>query len=188
MKKIILNSTLFLLVIVLFNGCLTVERKEYNVTLTGANSGKAVIKYINIVSTKDEDRDVSMKDFAELITDYVEGKKLEDEYPNVRNMKKRLFEENGVLCGELTFDFDSLSSVKIFKYDKDSPFMLVKDNFSNETLNEYNGEMIDEKLPVVFWNKNTKNFTWSTTVSSDISNAVSLLSQYQNWEKTNKKK
>jgi len=188
MKKIILNSTLFLLVIVLFNGCLTVERKEYSVTLTGANSGKAVIKYINIVSTKDEDRDVSMKDFAELITDYVEGKKLEDEFPNAKNLKKRLFEENGVLCGELTFDFDSLTTVKIFKYDKDSPFMLVTNNFSNETLDDFDGQMIDDKLPVVFWNKNIKKFTWSTTVTSDVSNAVSLLSHYQNWEKTNKKK
>lgn len=188
MKKLFLNTTLLLLVIVLFNGCLTVERKEYNVTLTGANSGKAVIKYINIVSTKDEERDVSMKDFAELITDYLEGKKLEDEFPNVKNMKKRLFEENGVLCGELTFDFDSLSSLKIFKYDKDSPFMLVKDGFSNETIDEFNGETLDEKLPVIFWNKNTKNFKWSTTVSSDVSNATSLLSQYQNWEKANNKK
>lgn len=188
MKKYFLNTTLLLLVIVLFNGCLTVERKEYNVTLTGANSGKAVIKYINIISTKDEERDVSMKDYAELVTDYLEGKKLEDEFPNVKNMKKRLFEENGVLCGEVSFDFDSLSSVKIFKYDKDSPFMLVKDGFSNETIDEFNGETLDEKLPVIFWNKNTKNFKWSTTVSSDVSNAVSLLSHYQNWEKTNKKK
>lgn len=188
MKKVILKSTLFLLVIILFNDCLSVERKEYKVSLTGANSGKAAIKYINIVSTKDEDRDVSMKDFAELITDYIEGKKLEDEFPNVRNIKKRLFEENGVLCGELTFDFDSLSSVKIFKYDKDSPFMLIKDNFSNETLDEHNGEIINENLPVIFWNKNSKIFTWSTTITSDLSNAVSLLSQYQTWEKTNKKK
>lgn len=188
MKKFIYISTLFLFTIVLFNGCLTVERKEYKVTLTGANSGKAVIKYINIISTKDEDRDVSMKDFAELITDYIEGNKIENDFPDVKNMKKRIFEENGVLCGELSFDFDSLSSVKIFKYDKDSPFMLVKDGFSNETLDDFNGEMINDKLPVVFWNKNTKNFSWSTSVSSDVSNAISLLPHYQNWEKTNKKK
>ncbi len=188
MKKFIFNAFFFVLVVVFFNGCLTVERKEYNVTLTGANSGKAVIKYINIISTKDEERDVSMKDFAELITDYVEGNKLENEFPNVKNMKKRLFEENGVLCGELTFDFDSLSVIKIFKYDKDSPFMMVKDGFSNETLDDYNGEMVNESFPVIFWNKNTKNFKWTTTVSSDVSNAVSLLSAYQNWERTNKKK
>lgn len=188
MNKYFLKLILLFLIVVVFNGCLTVERKEYNVTLTSANSGKAVIKYINIISSKDDDRDVSMKDFAELITDYYEGKKLEDEYPNVKNMKKRLYEENGVLCGELSFDFDSLSSVKIFKYDKDSPFMLVKDGFSNETMDDFNGEMIDEKLPVIFWNKNTKNFKWSTTVSSDLSNTVSLLEPFKNWEKTSKKK
>ncbi|MBI5324704.1 MAG: hypothetical protein HZB41_05445 [Ignavibacteriae bacterium] len=187
--KNLFNMILVLIIGLIFiNGCLTVEKKEYKVKITGPNSGKGTIKYINIVSQKDDGKDVSMKDFAELITDYIEGDKIQNDFPGIKNVNKRIFEEKGVLCAEFTFDFDSLHRIKLFKYDKDSPYMLlVKESFNNEEYVESNGEYNINNMPIVFWNKNTKDFSWKTKVATDSTNIISLLDQYKSWEKSKKK-
>jgi hypothetical protein len=188
MKKLFLSIITLIIGTILISGCLTVEKKEYKLKLTGPTSGKGSIKYINIVSQKDnENKDVSLKDFAELITDYYQGDKFEKEFPELKNVQKKLYVENDVLVAEVTFDFDSLSHFKIFQYDKDSPYMvLIKESFNSEEYAESNGEYNLNNLPVIFWKKNTKEFTWKTTVTSDVSKAVVLVQQFQNWEKTNK--
>ena len=50
----------------LISGCLTVEKKEYTFEFTGKNSGTLTIKYINIMSSMDDEEDVSEDDFDEL--------------------------------------------------------------------------------------------------------------------------
>ena len=188
MKKMFFTVFVLFFSMILINGCLTVEKKEYKIKLTGPNSGKGIIKYINILSQKDNEKDVSMKDFAELITDYIEGDKIQNDFPGISNVQKKIFEENGMLCAEFSFDFDSLNHVKLFKYDKDSPYMLmVKESFSNEEYVESNGEYNINNMPVVFWNKNTKEFNWKTRVATDSNNVISLLDQYRAWSKNKKK-
>ncbi|TAL67696.1 MAG: hypothetical protein EPN82_13700 [Bacteroidetes bacterium] len=189
MKKIFYFVFVLFISLIFINGCLTVEKKEYKIKLTSPTSGKGTIKYINILSQKDNEKDVSMKDFAELITDYIEGDKIQNDFPGISNVKKRVFEENGVLCAEFSFDFDSLNQIKLFKYDKDSPFMLmVKESFSNEEYVESNGEYNINNMPVIFWNKNTKEFSWKTKVATDSANTISLLEQYKSWDKSRKNK
>ena len=187
MKKIIVLSLTAIFLVTLISGCLTVEKKEYRLKMTGPTSGKGTIKYINIVSQKDNDKDVSLKDFAELITDYYQGDKFEKDFPDLKNIQKKLYEENGTLVAEFTFDFDSLSHVKIFQFDKDAPYMcLIKESFNSEEYDTSNGIYNWNNLPVIFWKKNTKDFAFNTKMSIDSTKTVSLLEHFRNWEKTNK--
>jgi hypothetical protein len=186
MKKLIYSVVIIIVLTFIISGCLTVEKKEYKIQLTGKTSGNGTIKYINIVSQKEDNKDVSMKDFAELITDYIQGDKITNDFPGIKVINKKVFEENGVLCAEFSFEFDSLSHVKVFQYDKDSPFMLVlKESYSSEEYDSSNGEYNLNNLPIIFWKKGTKDFEWKTKLS-DSSNTVSLLEQYKSWEKNKK--
>jgi uncharacterized protein YceK len=186
MKK---SLTIFLVAIiaVLMTGCLTVEKKIYKVELKTPSSGTATIKYVNLLSKKDENRDVSLKDFAELITDYFEGPKYEQDYPGARNIKKRLFEENGVLCSEVIFEFDSLETIKLFKLDKDSPYMFYTGSTGcQEEITESNGTQGNQQMPVHFWKKDAKILEWTAVVLKELTDCVSLIEQYRSWEKMKK--
>ena len=187
MKKIITSILIISASMMILTGCLVVEKKVYKIELTSPTSGKATIKFVNLVSKKDEGRDVSLKDFAELVTDYYEGPKYEQDFPGARNLKKRLFEENGVLCSEVSFDFDSLSTVKLFKFDKDSPYMFYNSNMSNtEEIDVHNGIYESDKMPVLFWRKDIKQLTWTSFVQKDLTDCISLLDQFKAWEKSKK--
>ena len=167
----------------LLSGCLTVEKKEYTFEFTGSNSGTLTIKYINIMSSKDDDLDVSKEDFDELIKDYIEGEEIEKTYPNATNIKKRLFEENGKLCGEVKMNFTNLADVKLYKHSKKSPYMLcMKSTLDSETYVESNGSYGGEVMPVVFWSKKLKKLTVVTKIEDDTDDTISLLNQYKNWK------
>jgi len=170
------------LAIFLLTGCLQAERKSYKITMTGRQSGTCIITFHNIVSTKDNSRDISFKDFAELITDYLEGDKVESDFAGCRNVKKRLFEEDGRLNGEFSFEFDSLSSVKMFRYDEKSPVMLYFGS-NQETFIESNGTYGGELMPVAFWPSSTKSLTLATNISDIGPDAISLVEQYRKWKK-----
>lgn len=71
-----------------FTGCLTVERKEYKFELTDGGKGKLTITYYNIESEKEEGKDVSMRDFGELIDDYLNGYKGSADFFNARILEK----------------------------------------------------------------------------------------------------
>jgi hypothetical protein len=89
----------------LITSCLTVEKKEYKFELTGKNSGTLTIKYINIFASGIDSASQIADDFDDLKTNYIAGDKIEQDYPTATNIKKRLFEENGQLCAEVTMDF-----------------------------------------------------------------------------------
>ena len=175
--------------ILLFSGCLTVETKEYHITLKTETSGEATIKFINILSESDDTTDVTKDDFQQLIETYLSGDKLEKDNPGFRNVKKRLYEEKGVLCGEISFAFDSLSAVRFFKFDKDSPYMYYASNpLSSETLAETNGKQAEQWMPVVFWKRDAKEFYVKTHVSSEAHFLKNLLSQFREWQTHQQKK
>ncbi len=184
MKKFTTAFLLVALFVFALNGCLNVEKKEYTVKLNADNSGTMTIKYINIISTEEEEKDVSMKDFATLITDYYEGDKASENFMGATNIRKRLFEENGVLCGELKFDFDTLGSANVFQYDSDSPYMAsLKDKFDSEEFDESNGEYGLGGLTIIFWDKKIRELNWTTSVISDLTGTHSLLKNYNSWKK-----
>ncbi len=187
MKRLIYSVVCLIVFSFVVSGCLTVEKKEYKIHLTGKTSGNGTIKYVNILSQKENEKDVSMKDFAELITDYIQGDKVNNDFQGIKIINKKVFEENGVLCAEFSFEFDSLKHMKIFQYDKDSPYMLlIQNSYSSEAYDSSNGEYNLDSLPIIFWKKGTKDFEWKTKLTSDLSNTVSLLDQYKAWEKNKK--
>lgn len=187
MKLSLLTCILLCALVLALSGCLTVERKSYKITMTGPTSGSCTITYHNIVSTKDEGRDVSFKEFAELVTDYLEGTKPEDEMPGARNVHKRLYANGDQLNAELTFEFDSLSTLKMYKYDDKAPLMMYTSSMNSETYSESNGTFGGESMPVVFWASNSKLLTVTNTVTTIDTTHVSLLPHYEAWKKSNKK-
>ena len=179
----VLYLLLILFLILEFTACLTVESKEYHITLNPDHSGEAVIKFINIMSEADDTVDISNDDFHQLIDFYLQGNQLEKENPGFHNVKKRLFEQDSVLCGEITFTFDSLGSVRIFKYDANSPFMYaVGSPLSSEQYVESNGMLGRDWMPIVFWPEDSRDLYIKTKVVSEVSFHRSLLKNYREWQ------
>jgi len=165
------------------SSCLTVEKKQYTFEFTGNNSGKLTIKYINIMGSEDDSTKTTEEDFYELIDDYYNGDKIEKNYPYATNIQKRLFEENGQLCGEVTMNFNNLSAACLYQYDKKSPIMFsISQALDSEEYLESNGTYGGEFMKVVFWPKGTKKLTITTKVSSPDS-YTSLLADYKKWRK-----
>ncbi|MEK9136179.1 MAG: hypothetical protein AAB393_03575 [Bacteroidota bacterium] len=182
MRRLLIILSILLLSLSL-NGCLTVESKEYRIKLKSDHSGEAVIKFVNIMSEADDTVDISNDDFQQLMEFYIQGNQLENENPGFHSVKKRLFEENDVLCGEITFSFDSLAAVRIFKYDGDSPFMYaVGSPLSSEQYVESNGLLAREWMPVVLWPKDSKELYIKTKIVSEVSFQRGLLKNYKVWQ------
>src|SRR5690606_4755897 len=76
----------------LLTGCLTSEFKEVRISLNpDGNGGTGSIVFSGIASEKGEDTvDQSKDDFNSLITEYYQGKTLENGMPGIKNVKKRL--------------------------------------------------------------------------------------------------
>ncbi len=175
--------------LIVLGGCLTTETKEYHIKLKTDIAGEATIKFINIQSESDDTTDITQEDFQQLIETYVSGGKLEKDNPGFRNVRKRLYEEKGILCGEISFTFDSLSHVRFFKFDKDSPYMYYASNpLSSETLVETNGSQGEQWMPMVFWKKDARDFFVKTHVVSEARYRTSLLRQFREWQAQQKKK
>ncbi|MBI4535790.1 MAG: hypothetical protein HY708_05890 [Ignavibacteriae bacterium] len=183
MRFPILSTIIILFTTITISACLTVESKEYHIKLKTDHSGEATIRFINILSETDDSLDFSADDFKQLIDGYLNGAKLEKENPGFHNVRKRLYEQNGNLIGEVTFTFDSLSSVRIFKYDKDSPYMFFAGNpVTSELVVESNGYIGEQWMPIVFWPKDAQELYLKTRISSDAIYRKSLLKHFQAWK------
>ena len=183
MKKSKFNLFLFFFLALVVSSCLTVEKKEYTFELKDNHSGTLTIKYINIISMKDDTADISESDFDDLISTYLEGDQIENDYKDAVVISKRLFEEDGVLCGEVVIDFNDIKSVGLFQYDNKSPFMLNLGSFlDTESYLNSNGEFGGDVMPVVFWQKSLKTLTLTTYVNSPDETCVSLMDEYNNWK------
>ena len=149
-------------------GCLTVKQKEYRIRLQTENSGEATIKFIDIGSASDDTVDISQDDFRQLIEFYFEGTGVEQEYSGFRNVTKRLFEEHGVLSGEIHFTFDSLASLRLFRFDTQSPLMyFMGGELASERILETNGKYGGETMPVIFWPRDAGELYLKTRVVSE---------------------
>lgn len=175
-------AVVFFMGIIGFSSCLTVESKEYTYELTDNNSGKLTIKYVNIYSIMDDGKDVSADDFKELVDKYLQGNQIMEEFPNATNIKSRLFEENGYLCGEVTLDFTDLNSARLYQFDKTSPIMMnISTAFDSESYAGSNGVYGNEHMPVVFWPSDSKKLTVTTSISKPDETGVNLLNEYRIW-------
>ncbi len=162
-------------------GCLTCERKEYVFHLTGENSGKLTIKYVNIFSSIIDSTGELTVDYNEMADLWLKGEKLERDFPGATKFKKRLFEENGILCGEVSMEFNDLSRVYLYRYKGTGPIMFSMSgvNDDGETFLQSNGEFGGEKMPVIFWPDDTRTLRFSTKIATPDSTCVSMLSQWK---------
>lgn len=179
-------SVLFIFLFAL-TSCLTVEKKEYTYELKNDHSGVLKIKYINIYSIMDDGQDVSAKDFNELVEKYMNGDQLVQDFPAATKIDKRLFEENGQLCGEVTIEFNDLNSARLYQYDRNCPIMMnISTAFDSETYISSNGSYGNDHMPVVFWPENSKKLVVTTSVSTPDETSVSMVDAYRNWVNSKK--
>lgn len=184
--------TFFIVLIFGLSSCLTVEKKIYTFEFTGKNSGKLTIKYVNLMSMSsmetDENGNIvdnSLADFESLINDYLLGNTIENNYPNAKNIQKRLFIENNVLCGEVTMEFTSLSDVRLYQFDKKGPICFsICNTIDGEVYVSSNGTFGDaDFMNVVFWKPGTKKLIVETVVNEPSEDTQSLARHYLQWKK-----
>lgn len=175
-KRIII--LFFILIITLgLVSCLTCEKKEYVFQITGNNTGKLTIKYINIFSSLIDSTEEIQSDYEEMIGMWLKGEKLERDFPTAIKVKKRLFEEDGLLCGEIVMEFDDLSKAGIYRYMNRGPYMfnMSSVNDDGENFHQTNGEFGGDKMPVIFWPDDFKTLRVTTKISVPDSSCVSML-------------
>jgi hypothetical protein len=180
MNKLVQILCLFFSIIFL-SSCLTTEYKEYTFQINEDGSGSGKIKYINIISQEDDGVNASATDFEQLINDYLNGNSFEQEnhYHLVTN--KRLFEENGVLCGEVEFTFTHIDSVGFTKFSNcECAPLLYYMGALTETLIDTDGNYLglNRDFPVITWEPGMSEVFIKTMVEADVSNGHSLLAMY----------
>lgn len=175
----------FILLIIISLGlvsCLTCERKEYVFQLTGENSGKLTIRYINIFSSLIDSTGELDADYDEMINLWLNGEKIERDFPQAKKIRKRLYKEEGTLCGEVSIEFDELSEVRLYRYLGEGPYMFSMSavNDDGENFLQSNGEFDGENMPVIFWPEDTQTLRFSTKIAMPDSTTVSMI---ETWEK-----
>ncbi|MFI5263454.1 MAG: hypothetical protein ACHQM6_02955 [Candidatus Kapaibacterium sp.] len=176
----------------LFSGCLTADHKEIRLTLNAdGKSGTGKITFTNIVSEPDDSsKDNSKDDFNNtLITEYYQGRKIEESTKGMQNVKKRLYLEDDKLMGEVTFDFDDIANLGFYRYKGQGPYMYytISDGyFTSGQFEATNGTYGDEKtMPVIFWDANAKDFYFKVALSTPNVVHHSLSNFYKEWAKKN---
>src|SRR5579883_1756742 len=178
MKLAILVLSLVAVALVSY-GCLTVEMKEYHFHLNAdGESGSGTVTFVNIRSQREDTTNITAQDFSTLIKDYLNGDKLEDDsIPALVGAKKRLFERDSELCGEVAFTFSHLSDIGLYRYDEKSPVMYFF-SMLGEEYDTSNGSYGGKIMPVVFWKDTTRDLFLTTKVAKDLDNTNSLLPNY----------
>ncbi len=136
------------------SGCLTAERKELIFSIKPDGSGTGTLTFYNIKSIEEDGKDNSSHDYAELVKRYLKGSKFEESYPEYQNLRKRLYEENGKLNGQLTFDFKHYEDVGLYRHEGKGPWMYYIGNRSDVSVERFdtsNGSYPNDLLPIVFW-------------------------------------
>ena len=177
------NLIILIFLAVLISSCLTIEEKEYTFEINVDGSGSLRIKYINILSMKDDTATVTQSDFQELISTYIDGDQMKQDYPDAVIRSKRIFEEGGVLCGEVIMDFNTLRSVGIYQYDPGCPYMFNINSFlDSEAFVSSNGDYGGDIMPVVFWPKTLSRLKLSTSITNPDETTISLVDEYRMWK------
>ena len=165
----------------MLSSCLTVERKEYVFQFTDKTSGKLIITFYNIMSVAENGLDVSEKDFTELTSEYLEGNKLAQEYPDARVRNARLYEKDGKLCGKVIVYFEKPEDVKLYQHQGKGDYMLYIN--MAEYYQSSNGIYGGQNMPVVFWDRNLKELRLTTTFTPPDGKVVSLAEKFRAWKK-----
>lgn len=189
--KVAARFLLLALLCLVISSCLTTEFKQYIFKINADGSGIGTIKFINIVSQEDEEQNVSTTDFDELVNSYINGTTFEEANPYFNVISKKLYEENGVLNGQVEFTFDDFQDFGFYHYQhsEHAPVMFYLGSLSEgllETNGEYLGGDEENKIPMIVWAPGTTEFTFKTSVKDEMSNVHPLLNLFNLWDETNK--
>jgi hypothetical protein len=184
MDKLRLLPALLLLPLcaLLLGGCLTAERKECLFLVKPDGSGSGTITFHNIMSSEEDGKNMSARDYHDLVTQFLKGTKFEEQNPSLGNIRKRLYEKDGQLHAEVMFDFLSYEDIGLYRYKGSGNWMYFAGHtsrLSSETYETSNGEYGGEKMPVVFWPEKTNEFRVTVEIDEPSSENHSLLSNYK---------
>lgn len=162
-------AALFVLSGVTLGGCLMVEHKEYLflVRPDGSGQGRITFEHISSVQESEAEQDQAIKDYTQLLNEYVKGKKFENENPAYQNVRKRLYEKDGKLFGEVTFEFLTYEDVGLFRLNGGGQWMYHTGALNGATIEQFdtsNGTYGGVRMPVVFWPESTTEFRIYTKV------------------------
>jgi hypothetical protein len=181
---------LLLITAIFFSGCLSADHKETRLTLNAdGKSGSGKIIFTNIVSEPDDStKDNSKDDFNKsLITEYYQGRKIEEANKGMHNVHKRLYLEGDVLMAEITFDFDDITQLGFYRYKGEGPYMYytISDGyFTSGQFEATNGSYGDEKnMPVIFWDASARDLYIKVALSTPNVVHHSLAPLYKEWVK-----
>ncbi len=178
----------FLFLLAFTQGCLTAGHKELRLSLASngvSGSGMLLFSGIHSESATDTTKEIK-EDFNSLISDYYQGKKIEQTLPGIKNVKKRLFVDGKELVGEITFDFDDISQLGFYRYKGSGCYMyytLADGVFSSGQFEASNGTYGGEKMPIVFWDQSSRDFYIKVGLSSGQAPEHSLLDLYAAWSR-----
>lgn len=105
----LLMSFLFL------QGCLKVAEMEVRVRPRPNGTVAGEVIYRGLYSALDEDSVTLAEDYQTLVSEYLEGDALESDLPDWKLLKRELFEEQGKLCGKLTFEAATAEAVGLYR-------------------------------------------------------------------------
>jgi hypothetical protein len=182
-RKIFILSLIGILAL-LVSSCLTCEKKEYTWQINDDNSGRLTVKYVNIMSQIDYSDEESTPDdqiatdYADLISRFMDGTEAEQEFPGAKLIGKKLFEENGQLCGSVVLEFSDISQAKLYKYQDKSPIIF----YSSDTIRVSNGTIGPKFSPVVLWDGSEKKLQ----ASSQVNYSEDVMSLLASWKENNK--
>jgi hypothetical protein len=183
-KNVARFSLIFLAVAI--SGCLTAEHKETRIKLNAdGKSGSGVILFSNISSEPGDTADVSKDDFNSLITEYYQGRKIEQENKGMKNVRKHLYKVEGKLMGEIQFEFEDVNDIGFFRYKDSGPFMYYTVGEGFFTSGQYeasNGSYAGEKMPVIFWEADQREFYLKMALSTPQEVRRPLVALFQAWE------
>ncbi len=176
-----------ILIALFFTGCLSTEYKEYRFNLNEDGTGSGSVTFYNLISIDDEEKDVSFKDFGELVSDYLEGTRFEEDNPGYTVTSKEIYEENGGLNAKVEFTFNDVSSIGFYKSKNCdcSPLFYYMGDFG-ETYSESNGNYLglNDEFPMIEWDAGSKEFYLKTIVQEELEGSRSLLSLYHSWKES----
>ncbi len=175
-----------LLATFLVSGCLTADKKEVHLLLNDdGRSGSGRIIFTGLASSPGDSVQAVNEDFNTLIAEYYQGRKIELQNSGMKNVRKRLFEQDGKLVGEIDFDFDDVSSLGVFQYKNSGPYMFytVADGFfTSGQYESSNGTYMGDKFPVIFWDSTQRELFYQMSLTTPQESKTPLLADYQKWQ------
>jgi hypothetical protein len=201
MVKLKIIATCFVLIFLL-DGCLVVSHRIFTYSVRKDGKVELQIKYIDIRSAyttnglepdtgfveKDEEPALSeeVKDYNALIQDFYVSNYFSNCYKSGKVISRKLYEENGLLNGEVKIEFQNIKDAGITKVKRD--YALISDSicgfipFVDSIIKSTDFEITlaeESQSQKISWKKKSGPLVFEIVPYFPYSNSVSLLEQWK---------